>query len=127
MERVKLAVLAACLLALASGCSLTEPALKDFTLANQRPAKAEESGNTLQAAELACREETKTKGVASVVAICSRLPKGAADEDYVVHEKAGLRGQTIRKPIARQGLPHGSGPPPRNLYKTPQSRCSLRP
>jgi hypothetical protein len=84
MARVKPVVLAACLLGtLASGCSLTAPAPKDFTLVDQRPAKAEESGNTLQAAELACKEETKIKGVASVAAIFSRLRKGAADEDYV--------------------------------------------
>jgi hypothetical protein len=84
MSRVKPAMLAACLLgALASACSLAEPAPKNFTLVDQRPAKAEEAGNTLQDAELACKEETRKKGIKSVVNIFSRLRKGAADEDYI--------------------------------------------
>jgi hypothetical protein len=83
MSRVGPAVLAACLLgALLSACSLAEPKPKDFTLVDQRPAKAEEAGNTLEAAELACKEETKQKGIKSVVNIFSRLRKGSADEDY---------------------------------------------
>lgn len=77
-------MLAVCLLGmLASACSLVEPRPKNFTLVDQRPAKAEEAGNTLQAAELACKEETKKKGIASIANIFSRLRKGAADEDYV--------------------------------------------
>ena len=41
-----------CLLGtLVSACSLAEPTPKNFTLVDQRPAKAEEAGNTLQAAE----------------------------------------------------------------------------
>ena len=84
MSRAKLAVLAACLLGmLASGCSLTEPRSKDFTLVDQRPAKAKEAGNTLEAAELACKEHTKQKGINSIVGIFSRLRRGSADEDYV--------------------------------------------
>ena len=84
MSRVRPAVLAMCLLgALASACSLAQPKPKDFTLVDQRPAKAEEAGNTLQAAELACKEETKQKGIKSVVNIFSRLRKGSADEDFV--------------------------------------------
>jgi hypothetical protein len=84
MSRVRPAVLAACLIgALASACSLVERKPKDFTLVDQRPAKAEEAGNTLQAAELACKEEIKKKGIASVVNIFSRLRKGSADEDYI--------------------------------------------
>lgn len=77
-------MLAACLLgAVASACSLVEPAPKDFTLVDQRPAKAEETGNTLEKAELACKEEAKQKGIKSVVSIFARLRKGSADEDYV--------------------------------------------
>ena len=84
MARVGPAVLVACLLgALASACSLAEPRPQNFTLVDQRPAKAEEAGNTLEAAERACKEDTRKKGIKSVVNIFSRLRQGAADEDYV--------------------------------------------
>jgi hypothetical protein len=89
MSKVNLLPLAACLAALASsGCSLSEPAPRDFTLVGQRPGKAQESGNSLEAADIACKEETSKKGVASVVGIFSRLRKGAADEDYIACMKA---------------------------------------
>ncbi len=88
-------MLAACLFGtLASGCSHAEPAPRDFTLVNQRPAKAEEAGNTLEAAELACKEETQKKGVASVVAIFSRFRKGSSDEDYIACMKG--RGYEVK-------------------------------
>jgi hypothetical protein len=78
------AALALCLFAaLALGCSQAEPTPKDFTLVRQTPAKAEESGNTLEAAEAACRAETRKRGIASVAAIFSRLRPGSADEDYI--------------------------------------------
>lgn len=96
MSRVRPAVLAACLLgALASACSLVEPAPKDFTLVDQRPAKAEETGNSLQAAELACKEETKKKGIGSIAGIFSRFRKGSADEDYVACMKG--RGYDVKQ------------------------------
>jgi hypothetical protein len=80
---------------LVSACSLAEPKPKDFTLVDQRPAKAEEAGNTLEAAELACKEETKQKGIKSVVNIFSRLRKGSADEDYVACMKQ--RGYEVKQ------------------------------
>jgi hypothetical protein len=89
MSKVNLLPLAACLAALASsGCSMSETAPRDFTLVGQRPVKAEESGNSLEAAEKACTEETKKKGIASVLGIVSRLRKGASDEDYIACMKA---------------------------------------
>ena len=89
MSRFKQAALAVCLIGVpASGCSLSDPAPRDFTLADQRSAKAEEAGNTLKEAEAACKEETKRRGIASVVGIVSRLRKGAADADYVACMKA---------------------------------------
>lgn len=88
MSRVRPAVLVACLLGtLASACSQAEPTPKDFTLV-QRPAKAEETGNTLEKAERICQAETKKKGIASVAAIFSRFRKGSADEDYIACMKA---------------------------------------
>ena len=88
MSRVRPAVLVACLLGtLASACSQAEPTPKDFTLV-QRPAKAEETGNTLEKAELKCKEEARKKGIASVAAIFSRFRKGSADEDYIACMKA---------------------------------------
>ena len=96
MSRVGSAVLAACLLGtLASACSLAEPKPKNFTLVDQRPAKAEEAGNTLEAAELACKEDTKQKGIKSVVNIFSRLRQGSADEDYVACMKR--RGYEVKQ------------------------------
>jgi hypothetical protein len=84
MPRMRPVLFAACLLAaLAQGCSLAEPRPRDFTLTGQRQAKAAETGNTLAAAELACKEETKRRGIASVVGIFSRLRKGSADDDYI--------------------------------------------
>jgi len=84
MSNAKRAVLVYCLLgALLQGCSLSEPSTRDFTQVNQRPAKALESGNTLEQAELACKKETKNKGIASITAIFSRFRKGSADDDYV--------------------------------------------
>jgi hypothetical protein len=77
-------MLVACLLgALAFACSHAEPTPKDFILVDQRPAKAEEAGNTLEEAERLCKEETKKKGIGSVVAIFSRFRKGSADEDCI--------------------------------------------
>jgi hypothetical protein len=96
MSRVKLAMLTACLLgAMASGCSHLEPTLRDFTLVNQRPAKAKEAGNTLEESQLACKEETKSKGIASVVAIFSRFRKGSSDEDYIACMKQ--RGYEVKQ------------------------------
>lgn len=87
-------MLVVCLLGtLASACSHAEPTPKDFILV-QRPAKAEEADNTLEKAELACKEETKRKGITSVVAIFSRFRKGSADEDYIACMKA--RGYEVK-------------------------------
>jgi hypothetical protein len=81
--------LAFCLLgALLPGCSLSEPAPRNFTQIDQRPAKAVEAKNTLQQAEQACKEQTEKKGIASVTAIFSRFRKGSADEDYIACMKA---------------------------------------
>jgi hypothetical protein len=80
MSRTKGAALAACLLgASLAGCA--EPAPHDFALVGQRPAKAEEAHNTLQNAEAACKEDTKKKGIANMLAIFSRLRSGSADAD----------------------------------------------
>lgn len=95
MSRVKVAVLAACLFGpLLSSCGHNDPAPRDFTLVDQRPAKAQEAGNTLEAAEAACKDETKRKGIASVLSIFSRFSKGSADQDYVACMKA--RGYEVK-------------------------------
>jgi hypothetical protein len=96
MSRVKLAIVAASMLGPFLGaCAGSEPTPRDFTLVNQRPAKAEEAGNTLEAAETACKAETKKKGISNVLAIFSRFRKGAADEDYVACMKA--RGYEVKQ------------------------------
>ena len=95
MSRAKLSAFAVCLIAIAaSGCSLTQPAKRDFTLVNQREAKAEETGNSLEEAEKACKEETEGKGIGSVLGIMSRLRRSSADEDYVACMKA--RGYEVK-------------------------------
>jgi hypothetical protein len=95
MSRVGLAAFAACLMAMpVSGCSLSQPAPRDFTLVDQRSAKAEEAGNSLEEAEKACKEETERKGIGSVIGLMSRLRKGAADEDYVACMKG--RGYEVK-------------------------------
>jgi hypothetical protein len=96
MSKARRAVLVYCLLgALLQGCSLSEPSTRDFTQVSQRPAKAEEAGNPLEQAELACKDETKTKGIASITAIFSRFRKGSADEDYIACMKG--RGFEVRQ------------------------------
>lgn len=95
MSRAKLSAFTVCLIAIAaSGCSLSQPAKRDFTLVDQREAKAEEAGNSLEGAEKACKEETERKGIGSVLGIMSRLRRGSADEDYVACMKA--RGYEVK-------------------------------
>ncbi len=85
MRKAKGIALGVCLLgATLQGCSLAEPAPREFTpISTQRPAKAAEAGNTLAEAEAACKAEAEAKGKATLIAIFSRLRQGAADEDYV--------------------------------------------
>jgi hypothetical protein len=95
MPRAKLAILALCLLGLQlSACSHPEPAPKEFTLVNPRPAKAGEAGNSLEMAEHICKDEAKRKGIASVVAIFSRLRKDPTEENYIACMKA--RGYEVK-------------------------------
>jgi len=87
MSRIKGAALAVCLFgASLAGCA--EPAPHDFALVGQRPAKAEEARNTLQIAESTCKEDTKKKGIANMLAIFSRLRPGSVDKDYIACMKA---------------------------------------
>jgi hypothetical protein len=86
MSRVTGTALACLLGASLTGCA--EPAPHDFTLVGQRPAKAQEAGNTLQNAESVCKEDTKRKGMANILAIFSRFRQGAADKDYIACMKA---------------------------------------
>jgi hypothetical protein len=85
MREAKGIALGVCLLgAMLQGCSLAEPAPREFIpIDSQRPAKAAEAGNTLAEAEAACKTEAEAKGKATLIGIFSRLRKGAADEDYV--------------------------------------------
>lgn len=89
MPIVQLTALACLICVPASGCSQSEPAPRDFTLADQRTAKAKGSpGPTLEEAKQACKQETKRKGIASVLGIMSRLRQGSIDEDYIACMKA---------------------------------------
>ncbi len=95
MSRAKLSAFAICLTALpALGCSMMQPATRDFTQVNHREAKAEETGNSLEAAQTACKAETEKKGIGSLLGIMSRLRKGSADDDYIACMKA--RGYEVK-------------------------------
>ncbi len=96
MKDARLTALGIGLLAAAlQGCSLAEPAPRSFTQIEQRPAKAAETGNTLQQAEAACKAETEAKGIATITAIFSHFRKGTADEDYIACMKR--RGFEVEK------------------------------
>ena len=56
------------------GCSRTDPAPKEVTLATQRPARDDAAA--------------KLEGIASVVGILWRLRPGASNEDFVACMKA---------------------------------------
>ena len=83
MSLVRLTALACLMAVTVSGCSRSEPAPRDFVLADQRPAETKDSNAALEEAKEACKEETERKGIASIFGIVSRLRRGSADEDYV--------------------------------------------
>ena len=88
MSIIQLTALACLIGVPVSGCSLSEPAPRDFTRIDQRSAKPEDSGTGLEEAKAACKEETRRKGIASVLGIVSHLREGSADEDYIACMKA---------------------------------------
>ena len=72
MSRVEPAVLVICLLgALASACSLAEPKPKNFTLVDQRPAKADEAGNLVEKKDANGRHDERRRGPSGPVFIGS--------------------------------------------------------
>jgi hypothetical protein len=89
--------LAACLplAALLAACSQSAPPPRDFILVGQPQAKAEEAGNTLDVATLACKEETDKKGIKSITAIFSRLRPGQSEQDYIACMRE--RGYEVRQ------------------------------
>ena len=65
-----------------SACSLAGPNPRTFsTAAEQKPVKP--ADQALAQASQACKEQTREKGIKSVLAIVSRMRPGAVDEDYV--------------------------------------------
>lgn len=102
----QLTALACLIVVTVSGCSRSEPAPRDFVLADQRsakaraailadqqPAKGKDPAKALEDAKEACKYETGRKGIASIFGIVSRLREGSIDEDYVACMKA--RGYTV--------------------------------
>ena len=84
MSKIKVAVLAICLLAtLLPGCSHYEPPAQEFVLVDQRPAKAIDEKNTVSEATAFCKLETQRKGIKSIAGIFSRLRHGSAEEDFI--------------------------------------------
>ena len=76
----------------------------EFVLSGMRQEKAAETGNTLEAAQLACEAEIRTKGTASVVNILSRFRSGAVETDYLpVWRGVAINPQSMkdRKPWQR--------------------------
>jgi hypothetical protein len=94
ISMVQMTALACLIGAGVSGCSRSEPAPRDFTLSDQRTVKAKGSGTTLEQAEEACKQETKQKGIGSILGIMSRLRKGSVDEDYIACMRA--RGYEVK-------------------------------
>ena len=65
-----------------SACSLAGPNPRTFsTAAEQKPVKPDDQA--LVQASQACKEQTREKGIKSVLAIVSRMRPGAVDEDYI--------------------------------------------
>jgi len=97
----QLMALACLIVVTVSGCSRSEPAPRDYVLADQRsakakaailadqqPAKGKDPAKTLEEAKEACKNETRRKGIASILGIVSRLREGSVDEDYIACMKA---------------------------------------
>jgi hypothetical protein len=84
MSKLRVAVLAVCLCGtLLQACSHAEPTPRNFVLVDQRPAKAAEAGNTLEAATAVCKGETDVKGIRSVFGIFRRFRHETVDEDFI--------------------------------------------
>jgi hypothetical protein len=84
MSTARAALLVGCLCAaMLPACSRTESLPRNFVQIEQRPAKAEEAGNTLEAATEACEKETDRKGISSITAVFKRFRKGKAEEDFI--------------------------------------------
>jgi hypothetical protein len=67
---------------LLSACSLAGPTPRTFTAAaEQKPVKPDD--RALAQAAQACKDQTREKGIKSVLAIVSRMRPGAVDQDYV--------------------------------------------
>lgn len=95
--RVKLtsALAAACALGLMlQGCSLAGPAPHTFTPAAEQKRAKPDSAAIEQASKL-CKDQTRERGVKSVLAIVTRLRPGAVDEDYISCMKT--KGYTVEK------------------------------
>jgi hypothetical protein len=77
-----------------SACSLAGPSPRTFTTAaEQKPVKPDDQA--FAQASLACKEQTRDKGIKSVLAIVSRMRPGAVDKDYV--DCMRIRGYAVEK------------------------------
>jgi hypothetical protein len=82
------------LILMLSGCSLAGPTPRAFTpAAEQKRAKPDTAA--LEQASKVCKEQTREKGIKSVLAIVTRLRPGAVDEDYINCMKN--KGYTVKK------------------------------
>lgn len=93
MAWAKTALAALLLPILLQGCSMSDPAPRQFVRVTETPVR-ETDAEKLEAARTACKEETKRKGIRSVVGILSRLRPGASDEDYIACMRA--RGYEVK-------------------------------
>ena len=81
-EGLTLAIAASALGLLLSACSLAGPALHTFNTGTEEK-KVKPDAAALEQASQTCKDQTREKGINSVLAIVSRLRPGAVDEDYV--------------------------------------------
>jgi hypothetical protein len=77
-----------------SACSLAGPTDRTFTTVDtKQPNQLEKTA--MEEASKTCKDQTRDKGIKSVLAIVSRLRPGAVDEDYIACMKG--KGYTVAK------------------------------
>jgi hypothetical protein len=77
-----------------SACSLAGPTDRTFTTVEAKPTNQQDK-TAMEEASKTCKDQTRDKGIKSVLAIVSRLRPGAVDEDYIACMKG--KGYTVAK------------------------------
>ena len=91
-----------------SACSLAGPSDRTFTAVDAKPANqdaksasqnakhsSQKDKNEMEQVSKACKNQTREKGIRSLLAIVSSMRPGAIDEDYIACMKS--KGYTVAK------------------------------